>query len=109
VRFPSPDDRRFPGPIQLGSRFYQYPVFTGQSPENIAQAFPVLTLEQVYGAVTFYLARRDEVDRYLETRRQAFEAARKAVRNTDPVFYQRLAEARKPAHFPHGDPPSEER
>jgi uncharacterized protein (DUF433 family) len=26
---------------------------SGQSAEDIAQAFPVLTLEQVYGAVTF--------------------------------------------------------
>ncbi len=34
----------------------------GQTAEAIAQAFPVLTLEQVYGALTFYLAHRQEVN-----------------------------------------------
>lgn len=37
---------------------------------------------QVYGAITYYLAHRDEVDRYLESRRQDFAAARQAARAT---------------------------
>jgi hypothetical protein len=28
--------------------------------ETIAQSFPVLTLEQVYGTITFYLAHRGD-------------------------------------------------
>jgi len=35
----------------------------GQSPETIAQSFPLLTLEQVYGSIAFYLGHRDEIDR----------------------------------------------
>ena len=35
----------------------------GQSPEAIRWAFPTLTLEQVYGAITFYLGHKEEVDR----------------------------------------------
>jgi hypothetical protein len=40
----------------------------GQSPEAIRSAFPTLTLEQVYGAITFYLGHRAEVDGDLATR-----------------------------------------
>jgi hypothetical protein len=31
----------------------------------IQQHFPALTLEEVYGAIAFYLANRDQVDEYL--------------------------------------------
>jgi uncharacterized protein (DUF433 family) len=34
----------------------------GQSPEAIRLTFPTLTLEQVYGAITFYLGHKEEVD-----------------------------------------------
>jgi uncharacterized protein (DUF433 family) len=67
----------------------------GSSAETIAQAFPVLNLEQVYGAITFYLAHREEVDRYLETRQRDFGAKREASRQADPMFYQKLADAKK--------------
>ena len=68
---------------------------SGDSAETIAQAFPVLTLEQVYGAITFYLAHRGEVDRYLAARQQDFEAQREASRKADPMFYQKLADAKR--------------
>lgn len=66
----------------------------GQSAEAIAQAFPLLTLEHVYGAITYYLAHRAEVDRYLERRGRDVAAARQAARDADPMFYQKLADAR---------------
>ncbi len=50
----------------------------GASPESIRQAFPVLTLEQVYGAITFYLGHEQEVDASIVEARRAwsdFEAA----------------------------------
>lgn len=40
----------------------------GQSPEGIRSAFPTLTLEQVYGAITFYLGHRSEVEEDLAAR-----------------------------------------
>jgi len=40
----------------------------GQSAEAIRSAFPTLTLEQVYGAITFYLGHRAEVDEDIATR-----------------------------------------
>ncbi len=71
-----------------------YGFLAGQSAEAIAQAFPVLALEQVYGAIAFYLAHRDDVDDYLEARRRDFDAKRDAARDADPMFYQKLADAK---------------
>ena len=67
----------------------------GQTAESIAQAFPVLTLEQVYGAVAYYLAHKFEVDEYLQRADEEFEALRRAAREKDPMFYQKLADARR--------------
>lgn len=79
--------------VSLDSIVYAF--LGGQSAESIAQAFPVLTLEQVYGAIAFYLAHRADVDRYLEAQRHDFEAKRAEARAADPMFYQKLADARK--------------
>ena len=39
----------------------------GLSPETIvAECFPVLTLEQAYGAIAYYLSRKDEINVYLK-------------------------------------------
>jgi uncharacterized protein (DUF433 family) len=75
-----------------------YGFLSGQSAESIAQAFPVLSLEQVYGAITFYLGHRDELDRYLDARQHDFDVARQTAREADPMFYQKLADAKK--HIP---------
>lgn len=68
---------------------------SGHSPETIAQSFPVLTLEQVYGAIAFYLGHREEIDRYLEAQERDYERKRAAARAADPEFYARLAAARR--------------
>jgi uncharacterized protein (DUF433 family) len=72
-----------------------YPFISGQSTESIAQSFPVLTLEQVYGAITFYLAHREEIDRYLEAQDEDYAAKRAASRAADPMFYQKLVDAKR--------------
>ena len=46
----------------------------GQSPESIRWAFPTLTLEQVYGAITFYLGHKEEVDREVAARARTEDA-----------------------------------
>src|SRR3972149_5970384 len=38
----------------------------GYSPETIQHQYPALSLEEVYGAIAWYLANADEVSRYLE-------------------------------------------
>jgi hypothetical protein len=69
----------------------------GQTAESIAQSFPTLTLEQVYGALAFYLANRPEVDAYLERAEAEFQGMRRTAREQDPMFYQKLADARRRA------------
>jgi uncharacterized protein (DUF433 family) len=71
--------------------------WNGQTAESIAQAFPGLTLEQVYGALTFYLSHQTEVDAYLQETSTEYEAMREASRRQDPMFYQKLADARRAA------------
>jgi len=78
--------------VSLDSVVYAF--LGGQTPEGIAQSFPLLRLVQVYGAIAYYLAHRDEVDAHLARSRADFEAQRVAARAADPAFYQRLADAR---------------
>ena len=68
--------------VSLDSVVYAF--LDGQTAESIAQSFPVLTLEQVYGAITFYLAHRPEIDEYLRQGEADFEALRQAARKADP-------------------------
>jgi uncharacterized protein (DUF433 family) len=68
----------------------------GLSAETIvAECFPTLTLEQVYGAITYYLAHRAEIDAYLKQADAEFEALRQATRQADPKFSEKLAQARR--------------
>jgi len=66
----------------------------GASPESIQRSFPVLTLEQVYGAITFYLARQSEIDTYLRQGEEELDRTRDATREADPDFYEKLEAAR---------------
>src|SRR5262249_23006562 len=79
--------------VSLDSIVYAF--LNGQTPESIAQSFPVLDLEQVYGAITFYLANRAEIDAYLQENRANYERLREAAHKADPAFYQKLASARQ--------------
>lgn len=66
----------------------------GLSPDAIAlEGFPILTLEQVYGALAFYLANREEIDRYLEKADQEFAALREESRRLAPQLFAKLEEA----------------
>jgi uncharacterized protein (DUF433 family) len=80
--------------VSLGSVIHAF--WEGETPETICQAYPSLSLEQVYGAIAYYLANRDEVD--VELAAQAAEATRLReevqARNTD--LRSRLASARLP-------------
>ena len=81
--------------VSLDSIVYAF--WRGQTAESIAQSFPVLTLEHVYGALTFYLANKSEIDAYLKEAEAEFEALRQASREQDPMFYQKLVDARRRA------------
>jgi uncharacterized protein (DUF433 family) len=76
--------------VSLDSIVYDY--LSGLSPESIADNFDSLSLEQVYGAITFYLSHRDEVDKHLMSNRAKFDALRKKARESHPLLYRKLEE-----------------
>ena len=82
--------------VSLDSIVYAF--LDGQTAESTAQSFPTLSLEQVYGAIAFYLDHREEVDSYLAKTRADFEALRSKARDSDPAFYKKLADARRQIH-----------
>lgn len=45
----------------------------GDTPEAIQSNFSALSLEEVYGAITFYLSNRDEVEKDMAERRRVEE------------------------------------
>lgn len=77
------------GRVSLDSIVYRF--LEGLSPESIAtNCFPVLTLEEVYGAITYYLAHRAEVDAYLREADAQYEAFRERVRAEYPEAHRRF-------------------
>jgi uncharacterized protein (DUF433 family) len=85
--------------VSLDSVVYAY--LGGQTAEGIAQSFPVLTMEEVYGAIAFYLANRADIDAYLARAKADFDSKRRAARESDPVFYQKLADAQRQSTATH--------
>jgi len=79
--------------VSLDSVVYAF--LSGESAESIAQSFPVLSLEQVYGAIAYYLANRDEVDALLRASERGYGELLHEARENDPTFYQKLADARR--------------
>ena len=69
----------------------------GASPETIKGSFPILTLEQVYGAIAFYLAHEREIDSYLERSERDFEVQGKqmnaSARAARPDLFNKLEQA----------------
>lgn len=78
--------------ISLDSIVYAFR--RGAPPECIQRSFPLLTLEQVYGAITFYLAHQREIDVYLQRGEDELERMRQAECDADPEFYKKLEAAR---------------
>ena len=73
----------------------------GLAPETIvAECFPVLTLEQVYGVITYYLAHRADIDHYLQQVDAEFDVLRHATRSADPQFHAKFVQARRLRQMP---------
>jgi uncharacterized protein (DUF433 family) len=83
--------------VSLDSIVYEF--LSGSSPEAIQQAFSTVSLEDVYGAIAFYLANRSKVDEYLAQGGPEYEQMRLAAREKNPLLYRKLEEARRSAQL----------
>jgi len=81
--------------VSLDSVVYAF--LRGESPDGIVESFPALSLEQVYGAIAFYLANREAIDRYLQKGKAEFAQLRDAARRKHPQLYAKLEAARERA------------
>jgi len=67
----------------------------GDAPASSVQSFPVLTLEQVYGALAYYLRHQECIDTYLK-QAEAEEAAIVAqLRHQNRALYERLVRLKR--------------
>jgi len=70
----------------------------GESPETICQNFELLRLEEVYGAIAYYLANQADIDVYLIRQSGKWAEGR---RDADPLpvnLRERLMRARDELH-----------
>lgn len=79
--------------VSLDSVVYAF--VRGAAPESIVQSFPLLKLEDVYGAVTYYLGHQEKVNSYLRQRDREFDTLRAQARQVNPSLYTRLEAATK--------------
>ncbi len=86
--------------VSLGSVIYAF--LRGESPEDIVESFPAISLEPVFGAVTFYLANREMIDQHLQEEKAEFARLREEARRNNPALYARLEAARRSTPKPTG-------
>jgi len=79
--------------VSLDSVVYAF--LDGLSPESIVDSFDTLTLEEVYGAIAFYLGHRDDIDAYLKQAEAQFDKLCRRAREANPLLYQKLDAARR--------------
>jgi uncharacterized protein (DUF433 family) len=76
----------------------------GAPSETVRRSFPLLTLEEVYGAITYYLAHENEIDEYLQRSdadlgAQA-DARREQLKALKPELYGRVVGSREETKTP---------
>lgn len=65
----------------------------GELPEAIRSHYPTLSLEQVYGAITFYLGAKEEVEKDVAERERVEDESTK-THPAPPQLKERLERAR---------------
>ena len=78
--------------VSLDSIVYSFKA--GDSPETIRQNFSSLTLEQVYGAIAFYLAHEHVVDDNIHQGEEDVQRSVPALGESRPELYARLEHSR---------------
>ena len=84
--------------ISLDSLVYLFR--EGMSAESMVESYPALTLEQVHGALAFYLGNQKEIDAYLVEGRRAAESQHQHSRQTNADLIAKLQRARRASQIP---------
>jgi uncharacterized protein (DUF433 family) len=77
--------------VSLDSIVYDYR--NGLSADSIAANFRTLSLEQVYGAITYYLAHQEEVDAHLVRQREKYDCLSAQARQQHAALYRQIEAA----------------
>jgi uncharacterized protein (DUF433 family) len=64
--------------------------WAGDTPEAMVQSFPVLTLEQVYGAIAYYLHHQEHLDTYLQQAEAKEDTLVETLRQRNRTLHERL-------------------
>jgi uncharacterized protein (DUF433 family) len=83
--------------VSLDSLVYAF--HSGEIPEAIQQQYPSLSLEQVYGAITFYLGHQAEVNANIREGEAAIRRIIPTLSERKPEAFRRLQQARE--QVPH--------
>jgi len=84
--------------VSLDSLIYLFR--EGLSADSMVESYPTLTLEQVHGALAFYLAHQKEVDAYIAAGEKAEEAQLAESRRSNAELIAKLRRARHQSQIP---------
>ncbi|SPE42497.1 conserved hypothetical protein [Candidatus Sulfopaludibacter sp. SbA3] len=84
--------------ISLDSLVYLF--HEGVSAESMVDSYPALTLEQVHGALAFYLGNQKEIDGYLADGKRAASVQQEQSRQTNAEWIAKLQRARDASQIP---------
>jgi uncharacterized protein (DUF433 family) len=79
--------------VSLASIIHEYR--DGAAAETIRQNFPTLSLEQIHGAIAFYLGHPQETEAYLLELKKKWDELERVAKPASDELQQRLAEARR--------------
>src|ERR1700689_1130282 len=72
----------------------------GMSAESMVDSYPALTLEQVHGALAFYLGNQKQIDAYLAEGQRIAESQHQQSRQTNAELIAKLQRARYASQVP---------
>jgi uncharacterized protein (DUF433 family) len=72
----------------------------GLSAESMVDSYPALTLEQVHGALAFYLGNQKEIDAYLAEGQRIADSQHQQSRLTNAELIAKLQRARHASQIP---------
>ena len=70
----------------------------GDSPETIRRNFELLRLDEIYGAIAYYLANQPEIDEYMIRQNDKWIEGRRGAEPISADLRERLTGARRDLH-----------